>query len=363
MTTTEAGLDIARRDALVERLFEGTIEAVELLSVHLGVQLGLYAVLADGVARTPAELARDGGIAERYAREWLEQQAVAGFLEVEGGDGERRFRLPAEHAAVLAEPENPAYVAPFAHLVAGIGGVLPRLVEAYRTGEGVPYSDYGRDFREGQGGINRPTFTHDLPGEWIPALPDVHERLVNGDSPRVAEIGSGEGWASIAVARAYPNARVDGFDADPASVESARAAAERAGVAARVRFEIADAATLGGEGEYGLVLVLETLHDLARPVEALAAMRSLLAPGGCVLVVDERVADDFVAPGDPTERMMYGWSVLHCLPTQLVEADSAALGTVLRSHTVEELAKEAGFARCTVLPIENDLFRLYRLDP
>jgi SAM-dependent methyltransferase len=363
VTTIDTEVGAARRDALVERLFEGTIDALELLSVHLGVRLELYAVLADGAGRTPAELARDAGIGERYAREWLEQQAVAGLLEAEETNGDRRFRLPAEHAAVLAEPESPSYVAPFAQLVAGIGGVLPQLVDAYRTGRGVPYAEYGRDFREGQGGINRPTFTHDLPGQWIPALPDVHERLSSSENPRVAEIGSGEGWASIAVARAYPNARVDGFDADPASVESARAAAANAGVADRVRFQVADAATLAGRSEYDLVLILETLHDLAHPVEALAGMRSLLAPGGCVLVVDERVAGEFAAPGDPVERMMYGWSVLHCLPTQLVEPDSAALGTVLRARDVEELARAAGFARCTVLPIENDLFRLYRLDP
>ena len=264
---------------------------------------------------------------------------------------------------VLARPEEPSYVAPFAQMLAGIGGVLSQLPDAYRAGEGVAYSDYGRDFREGQGGINRPTFTHDLPREWIPALQDVHERLMTGEAPRVAEIGSGEGWASIAVARAYPNARVDGFDADPASVQTARAAAREAGVGDRVGFEIADAAQLAGDGEYDLVLVLETLHDLARPVEALAGMRSLLAPGGCVLVVDERVAEKFEAPGGQVERMMYGWSVLHCLPTQLVEDDSAALGTVMRAHDVEKLAREAGFARCTVLPVENDLFRLYRLDP
>jgi 2-polyprenyl-3-methyl-5-hydroxy-6-metoxy-1,4-benzoquinol methylase len=276
---------------------------------------------------------------------------------------ERRYRLPPDHAPVLAEPDDPAHVAPFASLLAGIGQALPKVVDAYRSGDGVPFADYGADLRTGQGGINRPAFTHDLPAEWIPAIPDVHDRLAGGSEARVAEVGSGQGWASVAVARAFPHVRVDGFDLDAASVDEARSLAEEAGVADRVRFMQADAAELRGEGPYDLVLVLETLHDLPRPVEALARVRDVLAPDGAALVVDERVADRFTAPGDETERMMYGWSVLHCLPSQLVEEGSAALGTVLRAGTVAQLARDAGFARCTVLRVENDLFRLYRLDP
>jgi 2-polyprenyl-3-methyl-5-hydroxy-6-metoxy-1,4-benzoquinol methylase len=366
MTTIETPIDSARRDALVARLFTATIDALELFSVYLGSKLGLYAALRDGDAMTAAELAGRAGIAERYAREWLEQQAVAGFLEVADAEAEvdkRRYRLPREHAAVLADADDPAHVAPFASLLAGIGQTLPKVVDAYRSGDGVPFADYGADLRTGQGGINRPAFTHDLPAEWIPVMPDVHGRLTGGRDARVAEIGSGQGWASVAVARAYPGIRVDGFDLDAASVKEARALADEAGVAERVRFVQADASELPGAGPYDLVLILETLHDLARPVEVLARVRDLLAPGGAALVVDERVADRFTAPGDETERMMYGWSILHCLPTQLVEEGSAALGTVMRAGTVERLARAAGFARCTVLPVENDLFRLYRLDP
>jgi hypothetical protein len=103
------------------------------------------------------------------------------------------------------------------------------------------------------------------------------------------------------------------------------------------------------------------LHDLARPVETLAAIRAALAPGGSLLIADERVADAFGAPGDEVERMMYGWSVLHCLPTAMAEQPSAALGTVLRAGTVRELAVAAGFADAEVLPVENELFRFYRL--
>jgi SAM-dependent methyltransferase len=362
--TTTALTD--RTDALVERLFGATVGALELFSVYLGSELGLYRTLEERGPLTQGGLAGAAGIAPRYAREWLEQQAVAGLLEVDDADaepGDRRYALPAAHAGVLARPDDPAHVAAFAHLLAGIGGVLPRVADAYRTGRGVPYEAYGAEFRHGQGHINRPAFTHELPADWLAAMPDVVARLEGPGRARVADVGCGQGWSSIAVARAFPDAAVDGLDLDAASVADARRHAGEAGVDGRVRFLEGDAAALAGHGPYDLVLVLEALHDLARPVEALRAARAALAEGGTVLVADEKVAERFTAPGDEVERIMYGWSVTHCLPTQLVEQPSAALGTALRAGTVRELAAEAGFAHACVLPVENDFFRLYRLRP
>ena len=347
-------------DALAERLFGATLGALELFSVYLGAELGLYEALAQHGPLTPGELARRAAIAPRYAREWLEQQAVAGLLDVEDPDAERRYALSAEHARVLTAPDDAAHVGPFAHMIVGIGQVLPRVVEAYRSGGGVPYHAYGRDFRHGQGHINRPAFTHELASEWLAAMPDVVARLQAGGA-RVADVGCGQGWSTIAVARAFPAAGVDGLDADDASIAEARRHAARAGVGAR--FSAGDASELAQHGPYDLIMILEALHDMARPAEALGAARAALADGGTLLVVDERVADAFTAPGDEIERMMFGWSVTHCLPTQMVEQPSAALGTVLRADTVRELAVDAGFARAEVLPLDNDFFRSYRLDP
>ena len=352
-----------RTEALAERLFGATLGALELFSVYLGAELGLYRLLDEREnGLTAGELAAEGGIAERYAREWLEQQAVGGFLEVDdaGAPAERRrYSLPPEHAPVLARPEDSLHVAPFAPLVAGIGRVLEKVAAAYRTGDGVPYADYGAPFRHGQAGINRPAFSEELPGPWLDAMPDIRERLEGGG--RVADVGCGEGWSTLAVARAFPEARVDGLDLDSASIADAQRHAAETQVDGRVRFLQDDAEALSAEGPYDLVMVLEALHDFTRPVEALRAMRSSLAEGGAVLVVDERVADSFTAPGDEVERIMYGWSISHCLPTQLVDEPTAATGTVMRTDTLRRYAQEAGFGRMDVLPVENDFFRLYRL--
>jgi 2-polyprenyl-3-methyl-5-hydroxy-6-metoxy-1,4-benzoquinol methylase len=348
-----------RTDALVERLFGATLGALELFSVYLGAELGLYRALERHGALTSDELAHHAAIAPRYAREWLEQQAVAGLLEVDDTET-LRCRLAPDHARVLAHPDDAAHLAPFAHMLAGIGGVLPVVAQAYRTGGGVPYASYGAAFRHGQGHINRPAFTHELPTDWIDATPDISGRL-RDHGGRVADIGCGQGFSTIALAKAFPNASVDGIDLDPASIADATRHTAEAGLDGRVRFLHADATEL--DGPYDLILILETLHDMTRPADALRAARAALAPGGTALVVDERVAEMFTAPGDEVERMMYGWSVTHCLPTQMVEQPSAALGTVMRSHTVRELADQAGYTRVDVLPVDNDFFRLYHLHP
>ncbi len=361
MTTTTENA----RDALVKRLFDATIATLELYGVYLGERLGLYRALAEAQGLTTEELAVTAGIHPRYAREWLEQQAVAGLLTVsDDGEGGPRFSLPGPHREVLAEPENRAYVAPFSLLVTGIARVLPEVVDAYRRGGGVPWEAYGADAREGQAAINRPIFQHDLAG-WIAAMPEVHTRLLKSDPPaRVADVGCGVGWSTIAIAAAYPGVRVDGFDLDPAALEHGRRHAAEAGVDDdRVTFRLQDASGPQLGGQYDLVCVFEALHDMSRPVEALAAARAMLVPGGCVLVVDERVAERFTAPGDAVERMMYGWSITCCLPTAMVDQPSAATGTVMRADLLRRYASDAGFSAVDVLAVDHEVFRFYRLRP
>ncbi len=360
MTATET--DTANQ--LADRLFQGTLATLELYSIYLGTELGLYEVLDQYGPQTAAQLSERAGIAPRYATEWLEQQAVAGLVEAEATDeaAARRYGLGSDAARVLVQRDDLLHVAPFAHLLVGIGGALPRVAEAYRTGGGVPYESYGAAFRHGQGHINRPAFVHELPTAWLGAMPDVVARLESASRPRIADVGCGQGWSTRAMAVAYPRAWVDGFDADPGSIVEARHYTHEAGLDGRIRFIEGDATSVADEGGYDLVLILEALHDLAQPVDALRAARAALAPGGVVLVADERVADGFTAPGDEVERVMYGWSVTHCLPAQLVEPDSAATGTVLRAETVRKFATSAGFGRTTELPVRNDFFRLYRLD-
>lgn len=351
-------------DALAERLFGALLGALDLFAVYLGDRLGYYRALAEGGPATSTELAGRTGTAERYAREWLEQQAVSGLLAVENQEAaalERRYRLPDGYEAVLVDPDSLSTMTPMAQIFAGCVKPLPQILEAFRTGGGVAYADYGADLAEGQAGSTRPQFRHQLAQDWLPAMPDLHARLLADPPARVADIGMGLGWSSIAIATAYPKVRVDGFDLDDASVRDARRNAKAAGVSDRVEFQVRDAGDPALAGQYDFALAIECVHDMSDPVRVLRAMRRLVGVGGTVLIVDEKVAARFTAPGDDVERFNYGFSILHCLPVGLVDQPSAATGTVIREETMRRYATEAGFTAVEVLPVAHDYFRFYRL--
>jgi SAM-dependent methyltransferase len=337
---------------------------MDLFAVYLGDRLGYYQALAGSEPATSQDLAARTGTAERYAREWLEQQAVSGILAVDdpaAAPDARRYSLPAGYEDVLVNPESLSTMTPMAQLMAGCVRPLPQLLDAFRTGGGVPFADYGEDLAQGQAGATRPLFQQQLAREWLPMIPDIDARLRSEPPARVADVGMGLGWSSIALARAYPLIQIDGFDVDEASVRAARANVEASGLADRVSIQLRDAGDPALAGQYDFALAFECVHDMSDPVGVLGSMRRLVGSGGTVLIVDERVADQFTAPGDDVERFMYGFSILHCLPVGMVDQPSAATGTVMRQDTLRRYAAEAGFARVDVLPIEQDFYRFYRL--
>ena len=352
-------------EALAEQIGQSVLGGLETLCIAIGDQLGLYATLEQLGPVTAVELAASTGTDVRYTREWLEQQAMAMILRCENPEAppeDRRYALPAGYGAVLTAPESLSGMAPMAQLFAGVAAPFPQLLAAFRTGAGVPYADYGEHMHIGQARSNRANFANLLAQEWIAAMPDVVARLRSEPPARVADIGVGQGWSCIALAQAFPRAHIDGLDLDPASIAAARENAARAGVPAeRVAFHLRDAGDPALAGHYDLALAIECIHDMPRPVEVLRAMRQLVGPGGTVLIVDERVQDAFTPNGDPGERMMYAFSVLHCLPVGLVEQPSAGTGTVMRRAIFREYADAAGFAEVSELPVEHPTFRLYRL--
>jgi SAM-dependent methyltransferase len=357
IVSAPTGLEAA--GALAERMLGAALGTLDLACVHIGHRLGLYDALSRDEPRTAAQIAARADTDERYTREWLEQQAATGIVACEDPDATPlRFTLPDGHDIALTDPESLASVHGVVRATIGALSALERLIDAFPTGEGVPYADFGTDMREGIAEANLPRFTHCL-ADWLRAVPDVHERLNQPDA-HIADIACGVGHSSRAIARAYPRAHVDGFDSDSASIDRARAHHGND----RTRFFVQDASDPALHGAYDLVTIFQALHDMNHPVEALKTARSLLAPGGALIVADEKVPHAFSAPSeDPLERLAYGFSVLHCLPVGRTAPGAAATGTVMRLHTVEAYARAAGFDGVEILPVEDEFWWFYRLTP
>ncbi len=234
---------------------------------------------------------------------------------------------------------------------------------AIRTGGGVAWADYGPDMIEAQGDFNRPWLLGSFGTQILPAIAGIAERLRADPPARVADVACGVGWAAIAIARAYPKVRVDGFDLDAGSIKLASKNAREAGVADRVTFKKLDVARAEA-GQYDLAVIIEAVHDMTQPVGVLASLRRMLRPDGTALIADEKTADAFAAPADETERLYYGFSVFTCLPAAMTERPTAATGTVMRADMMRRLGEEAGFTRVERLNEPAlDMLRFYRLTP
>jgi SAM-dependent methyltransferase len=364
MTTTVAPPTEAAIEQMVGRVFGSGVGAIELCNAYLGIHLGLYRAL-DQAPATAAELAVRTGCDPRYLREWLQAQAISGFATADGTDpATARFTLAEGVSLVFVDETSPAYLGGLADALAAAAAVLPTLVDAYRTGAGVPYAAYGRDAVTAQAALNRPSFVNSLVTEWLPQLPDVLTRLQDTDRPaRVADLGCGMGWAAIELAKAFPHIAVDGRDNDEASISSGRQHAAEAGVADRVTLEVVDISDGAADWspQYDLVYFVECVHDFPRPVEALRNARSALRPGGTVLVVDERVDETFTAPGDEMQRFFAGASAVWCLPQGRVGADPEPIGALIRPDDMRALARRAGYSAVEIVPIEHPCWRFYRL--
>lgn len=342
------------------RLMGSALGWAEVNALYLGDRLGWYRDLAANGPSTCDELAARTATSPRYAREWLEQQAVTGILVADRDVDarERRYRLSAGPREVLTNEHSLAYFAPFARMAGAVGAQLPALLAAYRDGTGVTWAQFGVDAREGQAEMNRPWLAQ-LP-QVFGGIPRIQSVLTRGGG-RIADVGAGAGWSSIALAGAHPDLRADGFDVDEPSVALARTNAEEAGVSDRVRFHLADGDSIAARGPYDAVFAFECIHDMPRPVDVLRAMREAVADDGVVVVMDERVGDEFDRPGE-LDALFYAFSLFVCLPDGMSHGASAATGTVMRPGVLRDYARAAGFDDVTSLPIDDfGLWRFYEL--
>jgi len=349
-------------DALAERVFEAALGTFDVFAIYVGDRLSYYEILGAHGPLTTQELAERAATEERYTREWLEQQAVSGFVYVAemSDDGQsRKFALPDEYAEVLTDRLSLSYLAPLARMIAAAGMKLSAVVDAHRNGGGVSWDEFGTDMRESQADMNRPFFVNLLAHDWFGSVPELRDRLEGG--ARVADIGCGYGWSSIGLAAEYATVTVDGYDLDDPSIDDARLHAVEAGVEDRVAFHAIDAGAPSVSGDYDIVTAFECIHDMPDPVSTLRTMKRIAAADGIVVVMDEKVSEAFHPDADEVEQLMYGFSNFICLPDGMAHLHSAGTGTVMRPDTLRQYAREAGFGDIEILPIEADMWRFYRL--
>ena len=342
MSIIEQGIKIDA-DKLQQFVFRAVDEVGATLNaalVVMGDKLGLYRALAGAGPLAPAELAQRTGTAERYVREWLNAQAAGGYVEYDPDSG--RYTLPPEQTVALTDPDSPAYLPGFFQIT--LGSVLdsPKIVEAARSGTGFGWHRHVHDVHEGCERFFRPGYNANLISGWLPALDGVVAKLERG--ALVADVGCGYGASTILMAQAFPNSIFVGSDYHDGSIETARRRAQEAGVAERVRFEVAPAAAYAGAG-YDLVTMFDCLHDMGDPAGAARHVRGTLKPDGTWMIVEPHAGDRIEENLNPVGRAYYGFSTLLCTPASLSQDVGLALGAQAGQARIGEVVGAGGFTR------------------
>jgi SAM-dependent methyltransferase len=342
MTTTEEPVEIDG-DKLMQFVFRTVGEVGATLNtalVVMGDRLGLYRAMAGAGALSPAELAQRTGTAERYVREWLNAQAAGDYVTYDPDSG--RYTLPPEQAAALTNPDCPAYLPGFFQIALGSVIDSPTIAEAARSGVGVGWHEHVTDVFEGCERFFRTMYNAHLIPEWLPALDGVVAKLEQG--ALVADVGCGHGASTILMAQAFPNSSFVGSDYHAGSIETARRRAEEAGVGARVRFEVASAASYGGTG-YDLVTTFDCLRDMGDPVGAARHVHSTLKPDGTWMIVEPFAGDRVEENLNPVGRAFYAFSTLLCTPASLSQDVGLALGAQAGQARIADVTGAGGFTR------------------
>lgn len=342
--------DAEKAGAFVGKVVTDCAATVSVALAVIGDQLGLYRAMANGEPVTSVELAQRTNTSERYVREWLINQAAAGYIAYDPQSGS--YSLPAEQAVALLDADSPFSVGGALMIALAMTKAEPRIREIFRTGAGMGWGEHDDYMFEGCERLFRPGYLANLTQSWIPALDGVQEKLERG--AKVADIGCGYGDSTIVIAMAYPNSHFYGFDAHAGSIERAQARAEEAGVADRVTFAVGLGTDYPGTG-YDLVTYFDCLHDMGDPAKSIAHTREALAADGTVMLVEPAAGAHIEDNFNPVGQFYSGASVLVCTPNALATG-SEAIGTVATDEAERAVVTQGGlsqFRRATETPLNR----------
>jgi ubiquinone/menaquinone biosynthesis C-methylase UbiE len=308
-------------------------------NVVVGERLGLYRGLAQGPAGA-AELAERTDTDPRYVEEWLRGQAAGGYVTYESSTA--TYSLTEEQAFALTDPDGPIFLPGAFELAVGALKAEPRVVDAFRTGEGIGWHEHDDLVFSGCERFFKPGYLANLVPQWLPALEGVVAKLEKG--ARVADLGCGHGASTVLLAQAYPTSTFQGSDYHEGSIDQARKRAAEAGVTDRVTFEVASAQTFEGHG-YDLAATFDSLHDMGDPLGAARHIRASLAPDGTWLIVEPAASDKLEDNFNPVGRVYYNFSTFLCVPSAMSQTGGYALGAQAGEAAIRQVVTDAGFTQ------------------
>lgn len=355
MTATDelTSIDLPAKQQFAERIAGALNDASLALMLSIGHQTGLLDTLERLAPSTAEDIARRSGLQERYVREWLAAVTTAGVVVYD--PAATTYELPAAHAACLTRAAGPENLARLAQFIPLMATVEKPLLECFRDGGGVPYSEYG-DFHRVMAEESAATHDAGLLAEVVPLVPGLAERLTAGID--VLDVGCGSGHAINLLAAAFPESRFVGYDFSEEGIATGRREAAHLGLT-NASFEVVDVARLSEEDQFDLITAFDAIHDQAEPRTVLANIARALRPDGDFLMVDIAASSNLEDNIEhPMATFLYMISTMHCTTVSL-SLDGEGLGTMWGEQLARQLLAEAGFGHVEVKAVETDPLNSY----
>lgn len=325
------------------------------LMISIGYKTGLFDTISQLKPSTSQEISRAAKLNERYVREWLGAMVTGNIIDYDPSTG--KYLLRKEHSTFLTRKSGIDNLAVLAQYVSLMGNVEDKIVECFRNGGGLPYSEYPK-FQQLQAEETARIFDSKLTNQILPLIPEINDKLSNGI--KVLDIGCGRGHAINLMGKAFPKSKFTGCDISREGISSAKEEAKNLGLT-NVQFEIKDALLIEELGKFDLITAFDTIHDQTQPTKVLKAINASLNNAGFFLMQDiaassnvEKNIDNLLAPA------LYTISTMHCMSISLA-FNGEGLGTMWGKELAVKKLDEAGFKDIKVKNIEGDIMNYYYL--
>lgn len=342
------------KDDQALKIFQWAAGAASLRMASYGLKLGLFqAIAAREGGLTLEEMVEQTGLDARYVRAWAKTAVAGELLEYQPADG--RFIMASFMEALLLDDQDFQYSAGLVTNHAVESRLADRVEECFRTGEGIPFADYGQEMVETIHAFSKAAYELFLPSVLLPALPELTARLNTGGT--ILELGCGAGAGLVSLARTFPHCTVTGLDPDVTSIALARERIEAAGLSEHVHAEEMRGEDLTSEDAFDFIYAQISLHEMDDARIVLANAQRALKADGTLLITEIRGPERIEDCVGPYNAVLSHIDLFYEIP-QAVAKGGHAVGFFTRAE-IEEMAAEAGLSRVRELDLEQPLYAAF----
>lgn len=322
------------------------------LMTSIGHRSGLFDTMADMEFATSEDIAAKSQLNERYVREWLGAMVTGRVVEYD--PDKKAYFLPKEHAACLTRKAGADNIAVFTQYMAVMGEVEDNILECFKNGGGVPYSEFHR-FHEVMAEDSGQSVLSSLESHILPLVPGLTGKLEEGI--KMLDVGCGSGRILNSLASLFPKSDFTGMDLSDEAISKATADSEGKCLS-NVKFivkDLSDFEETAPENEFDFITTFDAIHDQGKPLSVLRGIHRALKPDGVYLMQDisgtSRLEEDV---NHPIGTFLYTISCMHCMTVSLAQ-DGEGLGAMWGEEITREYLQKAGFSSVKTHKLSHDI--------